>query len=376
MIRRTALTVPIILSLALSAVVPATALGAAPTLRATVVQSGLTNPWDVGFAPGGQMFVTERPGRVRVYASGNRGARLLATTTLANVHAAGEAGAMGLAVDPNFSSNRFVFVCVSRDYEGQWVNQVIRYRVKATWKLAFSKFIIERGMRANTIHNGCAVEVGPDGKLWVSMGDSNDEARAQNPNLLNGKILRVNRNGTVPEDNPMWGSQRTIVYSIGHRNPQGIAFHPETGDVFAIEHGPTVSDEINRIRPGNNYGWPCVTGNNTHYHWTKNLCGGKTFTKPRWHSGSSTIATSGGTFVKGTTWQGYRNRLFVSQLKQSDLRRFRVSDGGATVEYEATHYNDRWGRLRAATLGQGNRLFLTTSNGTNDKVIRITATSG
>ena len=365
----------VVLSLLLTAALPQTVEAVSPRLRASVVQSGLVNPWDVGFTPGGRMFVTERPGRVRVYASGNRGAALLATTTLSKVRAVGEAGAMGLAVDPNFPSNRFVYVCVSRDYEGQWLNQVIRYKVTSGWRLKFSKFVIEHGMRANTIHNGCAVEIGPDGKLWVTMGDSSDEIRAQNPNLLNGKILRVNRNGTIPDDNPIMpgASGRSAVYSMGHRNPQGIAFEPETGDVYAIEHGPNVSDEINRIRPGRNYGWPCRTGNNTPYHDGYAACSGKTFTKPRWHSGGSTIATSGGAFVKGNAWQGFRNHLFVAQLKQSDLRRFRLLDGGADVDYTATYFNDRWGRLRAAVLGPGNRLFLTTSNGSGDRVIRITA---
>ena len=149
------------LVLSLTILLPSTAL-AAPTLVARVVQDGLTNPWDVAFAPGGQMFVTTRPGRVRVYASGSPNARGLATSTITNVRAEGEAGVMGIAIDPLFSTNRFVFVCASRTFEGQWRNQVIRYHVTSGWKLQFNRYIIKTGMVANTIHNGCAVQVGPD----------------------------------------------------------------------------------------------------------------------------------------------------------------------------------------------------------------------
>jgi glucose/arabinose dehydrogenase len=372
--RRSFASAPLIAVLLLAGALPSPALGAQPSLRATVVQSGLVNPWDVAFAPGGQMFVTERPGRVRVFGNGNKGATLLATTTIPNVRAIGEAGVMGIAVDGNFGTNRYVYVCASRLVSGQWLNQVIRYRVTTGWQLAFSKYVIRFGMRANTTHNGCAVEIGPDNKLWVSMGDSANEALAQNPTALNGKILRMNRNGTVPSDNPIMPgtSTRTRVYSMGHRNPQGIAFDETTGRVYAIEHGPNVSDEINWIRPGKNYGWPCVTGAGTPYHNGYAACSQNApFANPVWHSGGSTIATSGATFVRGYKWQAFRGQLFVAQLKQQDLRRFKVVDPSSRFDYKATYFNERWGRLRAATLGPGDRLWITTSNGSNDKVIRI-----
>jgi glucose/arabinose dehydrogenase len=354
-----------------SAMFPASALAAAPTLTARVVQSGLVIPWDVDFAPNGQMFVTERPGRVKVFASGKVGASLLASSTISHVRAEGEAGVMGMAVDHGFANNRFIYVCVSRTYQGQWLNQVIRYRITADWHLNFSKYIIRLGMRANTIHNGCAVEEGPGHKLWVTMGDANDPMRAQNPNRLNGKVLRVNRDGSVPATNPIWPghSRPTKVYSIGHRNPQGIAFHPENGRVYAVEHGPDRDDEINWIRAGRNYGWPCVTGQNHPY---MSCPGSAKFTRPAWSTEGPTLATSGGVFVDGANWEGWNDDLFVCTLKESDLRRFTVSSDGQPATQRSVLYNGRWGRLRAAVLGPGNKLFITTSNGSNDKVIRIT----
>jgi len=358
-------------ALVLVAVTPTSAVVVTqPSLRTSVVQKGLVNPWDVAFAPGGQMFVTERPGRVRVYRSGGWHARLLATTSLYGVRAEGEAGVMGIALHPNFNRYRFAYVCVSRQYAGQWVNQLIKYRVDGSWHLVHRKNFVELGARASTNHNGCAVEVGPDRKIWMSMGDAGNADRAQDPTSLNGKILRLNLNGTVPADNPIMpgASQRTIVYSMGHRNPQGIAFHPGNGRVYAVEHGPAVNDEINWIRPGLNYGWPCVTGFGNPYQ----ACAPGVYTDPAWASGGSTIANSGGSFVDGAKWGTYDNQLFTAQLKEADLRRYRLKNAGMTAVRQAIYYNNKWGRLRAVTLGPGSRLWITTSNGSNDKIIRIT----
>ncbi len=373
MLHRPRLVVLIALGLSLTFILPGSGAAAAPDLAARVVQGGLEIPWDIAFTPGGKMVVTEREGRVRVFASGQAGARLLATTHISNVHADGEAGVMGIAIDHDFASTRWVFLCVSRNDEGQWRNQVIRYRMNLGHKLEFGKFLIRRGMRANTIHNGCALEEGPDGKLWISMGDANDAMDAQDPGRLNGKILRINRDGSIPDDNPVWPGEGgpTAVYSIGHRNPQGIAFHPENGRVYAVEHGPERDDEINWIRPGRNYGWPCVTGYNHPYM----SCGGSaTFTRPAWSSEGPTKATSGGVFVNGASWQDWNDDLMVATLKHSDLRRFAIDADGSPARLRSILFDERWGRLRAAVLGPNNKLYITTSNGAHDRVIRITPT--
>jgi glucose/arabinose dehydrogenase len=357
--------------LSLTAVFPASTLAAPPDLNARSVQTGLVIPWDVAFAPTGEMFVTERPGRVRVFASGRVGANLLATSTISNVRAEGESGVMGIAVDHNFASNRYIYVCVSRTYQGAWLNQVIRYRMTGGWHLDFSRYIIRTGMHAYTIHDGCALEEGPDHKLWITMGDGGNPMRAQNPDRLNGKVLRVNRDGSIPNGNPIWPghSNPTRVYTIGHRNPQGITFHPETGRVYVVEHGPEVDDEVNWIRAGRNYGWPCVTGRNHPY---MTCSGSPHFSYPAWSSEGPTKATSGGVFVNGSIWQGWNDDLFVACLKHADVRRFEVDPDGQPAVLRDILFNGRWGRLRAAVLGPGNKLYLTTSNGSNDKVIRVT----
>jgi glucose/arabinose dehydrogenase/putative cell wall-binding protein len=350
---------------------PAGVLAAAPTLTSAVVQDGLAFTWDVAFTPDGEMLVTERAGRVRVYAGGAIDAPLLRTVTISGVHAEGEAGLMGIAVDVNYAANRYVYVCASRDVSGQWLNQVLRYRVAADLSWTGATVLLS-GMRADTNHNGCAVEMDRFGKLWVSMGDSGDAWRAQDPNDRNGKVLRINRDGTVPSDNPILpgAAGRTAIYSMGHRNPQGIAFRPGTDQVYAAEHGPDRDDEINLIVAGGNYGWPCYTGAGNPY--LSGACGpASAYRNPTWASGTPTIATSGLTFADGSPWADFNGQLFVAQLKESDLRRFTPSASGTTLTQSAIYFNGTWGRLRAVVRGPAGQLYLTTSNGSNDRVIRI-----
>ncbi|MBW3602409.1 MAG: PQQ-dependent sugar dehydrogenase, partial [Actinobacteria bacterium] len=279
---------------------PAVPAAAAPSLRARSVQGGLVNPWDVAFAWGQRMLVTERPGRIRVYAGSGPRARLLHTTRVPRIRARGEAGLMGIAVDR--SRRPRVFVCASRGVDGRWVNQVLRYKLGDDHRLRFKGYVIRSRMRANTIHNGCAVDVGPDGKVWVSMGDAGRSAAAQRPHSLNGKILRVEKSGRVPRHNPVLpgARRRTYAWSMGHRNPQGIAFQPGSNRVFAVEHGPDRDDEVNLIRKRGNYGWPCYTGRGRRYGSVPGGCRGASgYRSPAWASGFPTLATSGGSFMRG-----------------------------------------------------------------------------
>ncbi|MDQ2673624.1 MAG: PQQ-dependent sugar dehydrogenase [Chloroflexota bacterium] len=359
--RRRFVLIPILALL--GGLLPQATLAAAPTMTTAVIKSGLVYPWDVAFLPDGQMLVTERPGRVRVYASGSPNPALVRTINI-GVTSVGESGLMGIAVDVDFATNRYVYVCASQTINGVFQNRVIRYTIRGDGNWAAAKVLVG-GMSAANIHNGCAVEMTRDGRLWVSMGDAGDGNRAQNRNSLNGKILRMNREGGTPTDNPVIGGVRNIVYSMGHRNVQGLAIRPGTTQVYAVEHGPNVNDEINRIVAGGNYGWPCHSGNNT------GPCGSSATTiAPLWASGGSTIATSGGTFVGGTQWGDYNGHLFVSTLKEQDVRRFSINEAGTSLGSPATHFNGSWGRLRASVLGPGGQLYLTTSDG-SDQVVRV-----
>lgn len=334
-----------------------------PVLADAPVQTGLRAPWDLAFAPDGRMFVTERPGAVLVFESGAPNARRLSTYTVENVRAQGESGLMGIALDPDFASNGSVYVCASRMDEGEWRNQVLRLKANGN-DLAFDRYVIRAGMRAAAIHDGCGLRFGPDRKLWITMGESGTRPLAQNVASFNGKILRVETDGSVPSDNPVLpgASGRTAVWSFGHRNPQGLAFQPGTGVPFEIEHGADTHDEINVLQAGANYGWPTAEGPDPQ----------RRFVDPKWSSGNVTLATAGGTFVTGANWGTWSGSLFVATLKETDLRRFVVD--GTTVTAADVLLNGRYGRLRTPVLGPDGALYITTSNGSGDRIVRVTAT--
>ena len=372
-LRRRSLALTLLLTMTIGLVAglrPQIAAAAAPSLTTATIAAGLQIPWDVGFLPDGRMLVTERPGRVRIYDSGTPGAALLQTVTIPDVWAVGEAGLMGIAVDVDFASNQFVYVCASREYAGTRKNEVLRYTLASTGQWVNAVILIG-GMAAANIHNGCALEMDRFGMLWITMGDAADESRAQNRNSLNGKVLRIDRAGGVPGDNPMIAGSRNAVYSMGHRNPQGIAFRPGTDQVYIAEHGPELNDEINLISAGGNYGWPCYTGSGTPYH-DSGCAPASTFNNPVWSSGGSTIATSGAAFTNGAQWQDFNGHLWVSQLKERDVRRFALDTPGTGLAAPIqTLFDGSWGRLRGMVSGPGGQLYVTTSNGNNDQVIRI-----
>jgi glucose/arabinose dehydrogenase len=337
------------------------AASGAPVIIDTVIQSGLSVPWDIAFAPDGRMFMTERMGTIVIFESAKPNAKRIGSMKVPDVHSMGEAGLMGIALDPAFGANGFVYVCASRLDNGEWRNQILRYRA-GTDSLSFDSYVVRPGPQAASIHDGCRLRFGPDGKLWVTMGENGNGRLAQDPGSLNGKILRVNTDGTVPADNPTLpgAGARTYAYSMGNRNPQGLAFQPGTDVIFEIEHGATTNDEINILQPGKNYGWPDQEG-----------VGGmaKGFTDPIWTSGTVTYATSGAAFVTGPEWGDWAGSLFVATLKEQDLRRFAVT--GTTVVPKEVLLDQKYGRLRSVVQGPDGALYITTSNGSGDRIIRV-----
>jgi glucose/arabinose dehydrogenase len=327
----------------------------------TVIQSGLSVPWDLAFAPDGRLFVTERMGNIIMFESGKDNAKRITTLKVPDVHAMGEAGLMGIAIDRDFAKNGSFYVCASRLDGADWRNQVLRFRATAD-QISFDGYVIRTGLQAAPIHDGCRVAMGPDGTLWVTMGENGNGRLAQDPNSLNGKVLRANADGTVPSDNPILpgATAQTFAYSMGHRNPQGLAFQPGTNVIFEVEMGATTHDEINVIGPGKNYGWPDQEGP-----------GGtaKGFTDPVWTSGETTWATSGASFVTGERWGAWAGSLFVATLKEKDLRRFEVT--GTVVVAKDILFDLKYGRLRSVVQGPDGALYVTTSNGSGDRIIRI-----
>src|SRR4029079_6752548 len=179
-----------------------------PAITETVIQSGLIVPWEVAVAPDGRMFVTERPGTISVFESTAPMAKRVASTQVSGVRAMGEAGLLGLALDPDFARDQYLYVCASRLDQGEWRNEVLRYRASAS-ALTVDTTILRRGIVATGLHDGCRIHFGPDNKLWIATGDGGVPARAQDATSLNGKMLRINAEGSIPGDNPTLKGQST-----------------------------------------------------------------------------------------------------------------------------------------------------------------------
>jgi glucose/arabinose dehydrogenase len=271
---------------------------------------------------------------------------------------------MGIAVDGDT-----VFVCASRDPGGDggepWRVELLRSTLATDGTLASFESVPIVDAMGGPRHQGCAVEVAGD-FLWITIGDANQPAVAQDRDSLNGKVLRLALDGSVPDDNP-FGS---AVYSLGHRNPQGIAVSP-SGPILAAEHGPDVNDEVNVIVAAGNYGYPCYTGASD-VGPIPDRCGpASEYLAPAWASGSPTLATSGATFLVGQGWSDWEGNLVVSTLKEEDLRRFSVTESGA-VTFQETLLDGRFGRLRAVAIGPDGALYVSTSNGPGDRIVRVT----
>ncbi len=330
--------------------------------------SGLDTPWAIDFAPDGRIFLTERPGRIRVVERGQLRPEPWMTLDVAAVS---EAGLMGLAIDPQFSQNRFLYVAYTyRTTFRKIQNRLARLREDPqTGKGTPDKVLIDNVSGAGN-HDGGRVKFGPDGKLYWTMGDAQETSHSQKLSSLNGKILRLNPDGSIPADNPFANSH---VYSYGHRNPQGLAWQPKTGRLYSTEHGPSgfqgcCRDEVNYIEPGKNYGWPEIRGDETR----------NGMISPVIHAGTSeTWAPGGATFVSRGPWAG---SLLFTGLRGQTLYRVQLdpTDPRKAIHLERLFYR-RFGRLRDVVEGPDGSLYLLTSNhdgrgnpaADDDKVIRL-----
>jgi glucose/arabinose dehydrogenase len=335
-----------------------------PAFTDTVIQSGLIVPWEVAVSPDGRMFVTERPGTISVFESTAPMAKRVMSAQVSGVRAMGEAGLLGLTLDPDFPRNQFLYVCASRLDQGEWRNEVLRYHA-SSGALAVDTTILRTGIVASGLHDGCRMRFGPDGKLWIATGDGGLPARAQDATSLNGKVLRLNADGSVPSDNPTLKGQSapSAVYALGLRNPGGMAFDPRTGTCFVVDAGDQMEDEIDEVTAGANFGWPAALGPNG---------SSRGFVDPAWSSGTSTLAVAGAVFLPGPDWGVWSDSLVVATLKEQDLRRFTVDDKQATER--DILLNQKYGRLRAVTLAPDGSLLVTTSSGSGDRIIRIVPT--
>jgi len=269
----------------------------------TIAQN-LDVPWAIDIAVDNRIFFTEKPGRLgMIHANGT-----LASEPVVNIHTEdiGEAGLMGLALHPNFTQNHLMYVYHTYAKNGGLYNKVLMLTEKNN-KIVNSKIILD-GIPASDSNNGGRIKFGPDGKLYVSTGDSETPELAQNTKSLAGKLLRLNDDGTIPDDNPI---PESPVYSYGHRDIQGFAWHPITKKLYASEHGPAGNDEVNIIEPGSNYGWPIEVCN----HSTSSAP--IRFETPE-YCFNPEIAPSGLT-IAASNKLGYQNDILFTTLRGSHL---------------------------------------------------------
>jgi len=334
-----------------------------------VVAHNLEVPWSLAFAPDGRLFFTERVGRVNVLARGE-----VRTLLRLEVEAAPgeEGGLLGLTLDPGFDQNRFLYVYYTyRDERGQRWNRVSRF-TESSNSLLDESVVIDQ-IPGHGFHDGGRIKFGPDGKLYVTTGDAGRGELAQNLGSLAGKILRIDPDGTIPGDNPFPNSP---VFSLGHRNPQGLAWHPVTGALYSTEHGPSgesgyvAHDEVNLIEAGGNYGWPHIIGRGNDSRFVDSV----------YETGQTTWAPSGATFYNGTRYPQWSLRLFIATLRGQHLRMVTLSPPTYTrVESTTALYQGTFGRLRDVAQGPDGYLYLATSNrdgrgspeATDDRILRI-----
>lgn len=344
-----------------------TALTTTPDIRSDVIVTGRERIWDIAFLPAGEMLFTERKGVLNILAEGE-----LQPIAIPDVMARGEGGLMGLAVDNEFSRNRYIYAC----YNGMAGDiRIARWQLSPALKLGTQTNIIT-GIPANTTvspgrHSGCRLGFGPDNNLWIGTGDTARGDLSVQPQSLGGKVLRVTRDGKPVAGN-LTGEFDPRIYSYGHRNVQGVAFFPAIKNGVAglsTEHGAHRDDEVNELRSGN-FGWaPPAEG----YDESVPMTDTNRFpdaVRAIWSSGEPTQAPSGATIISGHSWQGWNGAIAIAMLKGQHLKILRL-DGSNKVTQEEQVLQGTFGRLRAVTQGPDKALYLSTDNGTDDRIIRV-----
>jgi glucose/arabinose dehydrogenase len=317
-----------------SALCAALALPAAAQTLETVAR-GLVHPWSLAFLPDGRMLVTERPGRLRIVAPDGRLSEPV--PGLPPVDASGQCGLLDVVLDPDFADNRLVYWSYAEAGEGGNGTAVARGRLDGERMTAVQVIFRQAPKMASRLHCGSRLVFARDGRLFVTLGDrfsAKDEAQSPANHL--GKIVRIERDGRVPADNPFVGRAGAApeVWSLGHRNVQGAALHPATGELWASEHGPQGGDEVNRVRGGLNYGWPLVTyGRNYGLGTRIGEEGPKPgFEPPLRHWVPTSIAPSGMAFLTSERYPGWQGSLFIGALRGQALVRLTLEGDRITGE--------------------------------------------
>lgn len=339
------------LPLAIALIATVTLQLIAQPLATRTITTGLDTPWEILWGPDSWLWVTERPGRIsRINPETGQIVPLL---QIPGVYEQGESGLLGMALHPNFADSPHVFVAYTYREGAQILERIVRFTYDGT-TLADMRILLDR-IPAATIHNGCRLLILPDRTLLVTTGDANNTATAQNLQSLNGKVLRLRLDGTIPADNPFPNSP---IWSVGHRNAQGLTYHD--GILYSSEHGPNNDDEINIIEAGRNYGWPTVMGY-CDSPIERAFCEENNVAEPiaAW---TPTIAPCGMAYYPHTRIPQWEHSLLLVTLKASRLVVLSLDSSRRRIVSERHFLVNELGRLRAICVSPDGRVFIGTSN--------------
>lgn len=328
-------------------------------LKDSIVAEGLRFPWEITWGADNHIWLTERSGKISRFnpATGV----ITPVITISDVVSNNEGGLLGMVLHPSFSSNNFVYVVYNYNNGGNYREKVVRFTYNGT--TFTNPLTLIENIAASSIHNGSRLLIVND-KLFITTGDASNTSLPQNTSSLNGKILRINLDGSIPTDNPIAGN---AIWTTGHRNPQGLVY--ANNKLYSSEHGPSNDDEINIIEKGRNYGWPDIEGLcNTTAEQT--FCSANNVAQPikTW---TPTTAPSGMDYYNNDLIPQWKNSLLLTALKDSRLYQLKLNNNGSAIESTTEFYVNKYGRMRDVCISPAGKVYICTSNGTNDKIIEI-----
>ena len=334
-------------------------------VRVVKVVEGLEYPWGLAFLPDGRMLVTERPGRLRIVGKDGKLAPQ-AVSGLPQITAHGQGGLLDVALHPRFSQNGLVYLSYAARGDGGVGTEIARGRLSGDHLENLEVLFRQHPKGSTGRHFGSRLVFDREGYLYITLGDRGEQQRAQKSDDHAGSVIRLHDDGRVPQDNPFVGKPgwKPERYTLGNRNMQGAALHPQTGMLWTHEHGPQGGDEINVIRAGVNYGWPVITYGVQYVTGTRI---GEGTHKPGMaqplHYWVPSIAPSGMTFYMGDKFPAWRGDLFVGALRDQMLVRLKLD--GEKVVGEERILKNALGRIRDVRNGPDGYLYLLTdeSNG-------------
>jgi glucose/arabinose dehydrogenase len=339
-------------------------------VTAETVASGLVHPWGLAFLPDGRMLITERPGRLRIVSP--NGTLSPALTGVPAVVSSSQGGLLDVVLDPAFATNAMIYLSFSEPGAGGTRGtSVARGRLTETGLADVAVIYRQEPKLGEGEHFGSRLVFGTDGTLFVTQGDRQDyREKAQDLTQGQGKIVRINPDGSVPADNPFVGRAGVlpVIWSYGHRNVQGAALHPETGQLWTVEHGAAGGDELNHPEAGKNYGWPVISYGREYTGGKIGEGAAKEGMEQPVYFWDPVIAASGLLFYTGDRYPGWKGNLFVGSLTPGALVRLELANG--LVTREERYLGELRERIRDVEQGPDGLLYLLTDS-PNGRVLRV-----